>query len=423
LRERLAAAIQPLHSFQLPVKNQMSTADPISIHLADQYDTDYFLTDCGGHHEFLRHRGRLLTDPRLGALADLISHFAPRRLLDLGCGRGELAFQAARQGVEVVAVDYSPAALELAASCFEGCPELGRRVRFVCRPVTDLHLHGTFDAVVAADLVEHLSPPEVVHLYALVARHLSPEGVFLVHTFPNRWHYDYDYPRRRRAAAAAGTVLPADPRSTYEKKMHINEQRPQVLRRSLRRHFPHLLFWFAAPEDPVGSLVHPFSRRQMAAARDLFAIAANRPLEVAAIAEVLAPTPPLPLQEAVSMVLRVPRVPATMIAGDRLRLAARIENRSCHRLVGRGVHPVLISYHWQSVADGKAEVFDGLRSSPGTIPPGASATVAMLVEAPPRPGCYRLQPRLVQEGIRWHEGPVWPTPLDLQVTVVQKVDE
>jgi hypothetical protein len=47
----------------------------------------------------------------------------------------------------------------------------------------------------------------------------------------------------------------------------------------------------------------------------------------------------------------------------------------------------------------------------------------MLVEAPPRPGCYRLQPRLVQEGIRWHEGPVWPTPLDLQVTVVQKVDE
>ena len=401
----------------------MSTSHPTSIRLADQYDTAYFLTDCGGYHEFVRHRGRLLTDPRLGALADIISHFAPQRLLDLGCGRGELTFQAARQGMEVVAVDYSPTALELAASCFEDYPELRGRVEFLCTPVTDLHLKGAFDAVVAADLVEHLSPPEVVHLYALVARHLAPEGVFIVHTFPNRWYYDYDYPRRRRAAAAAGTVLPADPRSTYEKKMHINEQRPQVLRRSLRRHFPHLLFWFAAPEDPVGSLARPFSRREMAAARDLFAIAANKPLEVAAIAEVLAPTPPLPPQEAVSMVLRVRRVPATMIAGKRLWLEARIENRSRHRLVGRGVHPVLISYHWQNTADGTAEVFDGLRTSPGTIPPGASATVAMLVEAPSRPGCYRLRPRLVQEGIRWHEGPAWPTPLDFQVTVVQKEDE
>ncbi len=396
----------------------MTFSQPGSAYLKDHYDTAYFLTDCGGYHDFVRHRGRVITDARLGALADLLLHRHPRRVLDLGCGRGELTFQAARQGAEVVAVDYSAAALELAESCFGDNPELRQRVVFHRTAVSELALDGRFDAVVAADLVEHLSPPEVEALFDLVARHLAPGGFFVVHTFPNRWYYDYDYPRQRRAAAARGIDLPADPRSDYEKQMHINEQRPQILRRGLSRFFPHLLFWFAAPEDPAGSLVRPFSRREMASARDLFAVAARRPLSPAPIAAILAPTPPLPPDEAAAVDLNATGPPPALIkAGERFWLVVRIHNRSRFQLSGRGAHPVLLSYHWCDAAGGYA-VFDGLRTSPGLIPPGAAAAVHMLTEAPPRPGRYRLQPRLVQEGVRWHEGQGWTARADCEIEVV-----
>ena len=164
--------------------------------LREQYTADYYLKDCGGWETFERHRAHRLENGRLQSLFDLAMLTKPGRLLDLGCGRGEITYQAARRGVQVTAVDYSSAAIEIAKTCFEGEPELEKKVEWIKGSAADLKLRGEYDVVVAGDLVEHLSPAELDRVYALVRRHLAPAGRLIVHTYPNLWFYRYPPPPR-----------------------------------------------------------------------------------------------------------------------------------------------------------------------------------------------------------------------------------
>jgi hypothetical protein len=99
-----------------------------------------------------------------------------------------------------------------------------------------------------------------------------------VHTFPNLWYYRYEYLRRRRIAASVGAYLPPQPRSRYELLMHINEQSPRVLKKQLNRHFKYVILWFADLQNPGGSLVNKFSKKEICAAPSLFALASHQPI-------------------------------------------------------------------------------------------------------------------------------------------------
>ena len=250
--------------------------------LAAAYTRRYYLTDCGGWDTFQRGNGQSLEDRRLAAVASLAEAAPVGRAVDLGCGRGEVALHLARLGNTVLAVDYSADAVEIARTTVAAAGEPARRVEFRCEDVKRVALDGRYELMVASDLVEHLAPEELEQLYRRVAAHLAPDGLFVVHTYPNRWLYDYDYTRRRRLAQRVGAYLSAQPRTRYEELMHINEQRPQVLRRQLQRHFPHVMVWFAARgcQNPGENLCRPFSRSEMRAAADLFALAAHSELDM-----------------------------------------------------------------------------------------------------------------------------------------------
>jgi predicted O-methyltransferase YrrM len=371
--------------------------------LRDAYTRDYYLRDCGGWESFQKSNGRQIADHRLGSVIDLALLPAPRRLLDLGCGRGEIAYAAASRGVRVTAVDYSPQAIEIARRVFNTSGPAAQLVEWICADAATVALDGTYDAVVASDLIEHMAPSEVERVYALVARHLSPEGQFIVHTFPNRWHYQYDYPRRRRIAASAGAYLPREPRSRYEKLMHINEQSPRVLRRELQRHFPHVLLWFATPEEPAGSLGRRFQHRELAAARDLYAIASHQPIAVEPVAESLR-TSPMVAEEARRVGLALLDCPEAAAMGSRIEVRVRIVNHSSVPLRSYVPFPVHIAYHWVDANTGTFVVFDGERTSVlPSLPSGSARDLRAAVIAPLQPGTFRLQVRLVQESVRWFE--------------------
>jgi hypothetical protein len=71
--------------------------------------------------------------------------------------------------------------------------------------------------------------------------------------------------------------------------------------------------------------------------------------------------------------------------------------------------PLKASYRWRH-PNGQLLVHSGLRSSfPADIPPGSSALVAVWVQAPARPGRYRLEVDGVHEQVRWFGRPaeVW----------------
>jgi SAM-dependent methyltransferase len=104
------------------------------------------------------------------------------RVLDAGCGTGYGSSHLANHGAEqVVAVDISPEALELARQHFSH-----PRVIWVqddCHSLQRAAEHGPFDMVCNLENIEHLREPE--RFLLRVTQLIRPQGVFVTST-PNR---------------------------------------------------------------------------------------------------------------------------------------------------------------------------------------------------------------------------------------------
>jgi methionine biosynthesis protein MetW len=122
----------------------------------------------------LRRAGYETTRPDVQALVPA----SAKRILDLGCSSGALgAALKARQGAEVIGVEVSPDYAAEAAS---------RLDEVICADVTEALEAptelGTFDCVIAADVLEHLVDPWTVLRRA--AALLNPWGTAVI-SLPN----------------------------------------------------------------------------------------------------------------------------------------------------------------------------------------------------------------------------------------------
>jgi len=199
---------------------------------SELYDETYFLTACQGHDAYDRSGGRELPT-RLAVALELGGDVAGLRVLDLGCGRGELLRACANRGSAfVVGADYAAAAVRIARRSTE------REVSITRADATRLPFaDGSFDRAYALDLVEHLYPAELDRMMAEVHRILAPGGLFVVHTMPNLWYYRFGYPLYRLVQRLRGVRLPANPRERchYVDEMHVNEQSVWSLKQVLKR--------------------------------------------------------------------------------------------------------------------------------------------------------------------------------------------
>lgn len=111
-------------------------------------------------------------------------HFLPHlprdrasAILDLGCGYGSMIYALRQLGYRnVVGVDRSAEQVRLAR-------RLG--IEGIAHADAVDHLRGrpaTYDAILAVDLLEHLTKPELLDLVDAVARALRPGGRVVVHT-------------------------------------------------------------------------------------------------------------------------------------------------------------------------------------------------------------------------------------------------
>lgn len=113
-----------------------------------------------------RYFRRVLEDPR------------GLRLLDVGCGGGFLAEAFASNGAHVYGLDRAPRA---AGTARDHAGRRGLRIRALSGRAEDLPLaSGVFDAVLAADVLEHLD--DVPRALAESARVLRPGGLLLYET-------------------------------------------------------------------------------------------------------------------------------------------------------------------------------------------------------------------------------------------------
>lgn len=211
----------------------MSNSVPSTI-----YDRAYYLTDCTGYEEFLRSKGIEL-DRRLKKIIHHLKVSKGQHLLDVGCGRGEIVFFAARHGLYATGIDYSVDAIKLATEAYENQNRnIQLNSKFLVMNAKKMEFKDSqFDWVVMTDVVEHLYSDELKQVYSEVYRVLKPDGKLLIHTEPNKIYNDLTYPYycyplslvlnwinfKLTKNRYPGLPHPSILRTEYHKKMHINE--------------------------------------------------------------------------------------------------------------------------------------------------------------------------------------------------------
>jgi 2-polyprenyl-3-methyl-5-hydroxy-6-metoxy-1,4-benzoquinol methylase len=118
----------------------------------EHYDDEYFAADWreeGNRYEL--ETRRRVEDRNPALIRDV---FAPRRVLDVGCGPGFLMLFLAELGIEVEGIDFSPSSRELAP------PEM--RDKILIGDVAEPHVaERSADLVICREVLEHLTVLQV----------------------------------------------------------------------------------------------------------------------------------------------------------------------------------------------------------------------------------------------------------------------
>jgi len=228
------------------------------------YDAKYFEKHVGDKHladAYFTSKGLAPTEYTTRPL-ELADVKPGHRVLDVGCGRGEIVFQTAAIGATAVGVDYADAALAIAkATQKKHSVEIRDHTTFLQADATELPFDdATFDRLFLLDVVEHLAPAELLQTLREVRRVLSPDGRLVVHTSPNVWTRTYGYdiarvlaflarrPRPQHPVVASYEELTRDPDYDPEKiLLHINEQSALSLKLALLRAGLKSRVWLQSP--------------------------------------------------------------------------------------------------------------------------------------------------------------------------------
>lgn len=216
------------------------------------YNKEYYLTACGGHEDWNKYRGEVLT-PRLMYAWKLAKIKAGMKVLDWGTGRGEMAYQAAKMGAESVGIDYSNEAIKLANGIKR---KTKGKLRFVVN--TDLKLplrDDSCDVIFFLDVIEHLYPHQVKTILQEFYRVLKPGGKVILHTYPNREHFEYGYPLFTKwihrlfnlfwpLVFGEKLLSTNDPRHPNDYIMHINECSKSEVEEALQKSGLSAQVWY-----------------------------------------------------------------------------------------------------------------------------------------------------------------------------------
>jgi SAM-dependent methyltransferase len=164
----------------------------------------------------------------------LIDSWLPKevgRLLDAGCARGEATVVYARRATHAAGIEVDPGELAAARERYPALELVQARCEAIPFP------NGSFDAVVCADVLEHVED-EVQSLVEL-RRVLAPGGILIL-TTPHRGWFDrldpVNYPRR-----IAPALWRLSPRlyGAIEHRTHdlAPEGRPGPAREAEHRHY------------------------------------------------------------------------------------------------------------------------------------------------------------------------------------------
>ena len=218
----------------------------------NMYSKEYFLSDCEGFIQYNASKGRVLS-PRLKKIFGLAGSAPGMKILDIGCGRGELVLHAASCGAQSVGIDSSDDALKLAGDSLRNWlkkePRIKDRADFIKTDCSYLPFQpDTFDVIFFSDIIEHLSPPDLEKTLAATYTILKPEGKIILHSSPNRIFVRYGLKVYNLLGKLYGKHFAWDMRACLpagcRKDFHVNEQTLFSIKKTMRRTgFKHIDLW------------------------------------------------------------------------------------------------------------------------------------------------------------------------------------
>jgi SAM-dependent methyltransferase len=179
----------------------------------------------------------------------------PARVLEIGCGRGDLAHELAGAGHDVTAID----------------PEAPEGLLFRRVTLEDFVEPGPFDAVVASRSLHHV--PDLATAVDRIAALLRAGGVLVLNEFAKdrlegptaEWYYE----RRLALAAAGGRDAPATFGACVHEE-HADIHAYEDMRRELDRRFAErLLVWVPYLHEELGEAVSEDAERALIDAREI----------------------------------------------------------------------------------------------------------------------------------------------------------
>lgn len=200
------------------------------------YNKKYYLTVCPGSEEFKKSDGKKL-HLRLEKLLQQLTINEYTKILDVGCGRGDIALYLGKNSEEAIGIDYSREAIAIANSIKKNFPlSVRKKVHFRTMNIKELSFPDNyFDVVICIDVLEHLYRDEAEQALGEIKRVLRKDGTLFLQTGINKLLYNFAYkyyifPINKVITKIDKFVrrvnyesLGKDPRTVDEKRQHVNE--------------------------------------------------------------------------------------------------------------------------------------------------------------------------------------------------------
>jgi 2-polyprenyl-3-methyl-5-hydroxy-6-metoxy-1,4-benzoquinol methylase len=249
------------------------------------YNKEYYLSIFDGYENYIKQEGKIPRDKLYRSL-DFSQLRSGEKVLDIGCGRGELAYQCALRGCKVVAVDFSKEAVALTQQTISHLPEeLRQNVSILQMDVSELNLADKFDVIFLIDVVGHLYDEQLKVLFKNVKKILNKNGRLIIQT-PNLNYIRFLYPlkhilslpttiikqilrvlRKKRKEKnikdwLKNTFKISFPLTEIYIKMHVNEHTPGHLKQLLSD-FDTKIFCYDHSKNPISLIFKKWWGREI----------------------------------------------------------------------------------------------------------------------------------------------------------------
>jgi 2-polyprenyl-3-methyl-5-hydroxy-6-metoxy-1,4-benzoquinol methylase len=162
---------------------------PVDSH---HYSKDYYYNDNDGHKEFELGLDSAMHE-KFKRFFDIVNPGKGQKILDIGCGRGEIAYYSAQRGCEVYSVDYSSAAVEIAKKTLEKLDAGKQRlVKVECLDIIETEIKEKFDIIALIDVLEHLTHSQAEKLFKNFKNLVKDKSKIFIST-PNGFYERYLY--------------------------------------------------------------------------------------------------------------------------------------------------------------------------------------------------------------------------------------